>query len=191
MGAPSVQDGLDDLLGDGLGVQRVTGKAFEEGGPGVALAHDDGAHLVGLVAGGQLGGEALVEGEGGGLGRRVVDHGGRCEVAGERGDGDDHAVVLLDHVGEELLGEEVVAQRVHVEGKADVVLGRVEDGLAAGAASVVDEHRGVAEGGAHGGRGLDDGRLVGEVAVEVLHRGGRWEGVSRGRATDMSHALPS
>lgn len=92
-----------------------------------------------------------MEGEGGGLGGGVVDHGGGDKVAGQRGDGDDHAVVAGDHGGEKLLCEEVVADGVDVEGEADVVLGGVEDGLAARAAGIVDQNGGVTEGGADGG----------------------------------------
>lgn len=77
-------------------------------------------------------------------------------------------MVALDHAGQELLGKEVVRERVHVEGQADVLFGGVEDALAARAAGVVDEDRGVAEGAADGGGGGLDGIFGGEVALEVV-----------------------
>lgn len=61
---------------------------------------------------------------------------------------------------------------VHVEGEADVCFGGVEDGFAAGAAGIVDEDGGVAEGAADGGGGGGDGVFGGEVALEVVDGGG-------------------
>lgn len=106
------------------------------------------------------------------LGRGVVDHVGGGEVRGEGGDCEDHAVVAADHGREELLGEEVVGEGVYVEGEADVFFGGVEDGFSAGAAGVVDEDGGVAEGAADGGGGGIDGVFGGEVALEEVDGGG-------------------
>ena len=54
-------------------------------------------------------------------------------------------MVAGDHVGEELLREVVVGERVDFEGQVEVFLGGVEDGFAARDAGVVDENCGVAE----------------------------------------------
>jgi hypothetical protein len=113
--------------------------AVEERGLGVALIDDDGADLRGVVPRLQLGGQALVEGERGGFRGAVVGHVRDSHVGGETGDGDDHAVVRGDHGGHEFLGGPVVRQCVDVEGEADVLLGGVEDVLAAGNAGIVDE----------------------------------------------------
>lgn len=96
----------------------------------------------------QLRSKALVERNRRGLACGVVDHAGRRDVAGERGDGDDHAVVGGDHGGQELLREVVVAEGVYFEGEVDVLFGGFEDGFAARDARVVDEDGGVAERGA-------------------------------------------
>lgn len=115
----------------------------------------------------ELGGESLVEGDGGGFGRGVVDHARGGQPACETGDGDDHAMVVLDHMWEELLGEVVVGEGVDLEGQVDVLLGAVEDCAAARDTRVVDEDGGVAERGADlSGGGFDRGGR-GEIAVEV------------------------
>lgn len=151
------KDRLDNLIRHRLRIQRLAGKTLKQRRARVALAHEHGAHLGRLVVRDQLGGEAFVEGDGGGFGRGVVDHGGRDEVACQTGDGNDHAVVVLDHVREELMGEVVVGEGVDLEGQVDVFLGAVEDGAAARDAGIVDEDGWVAERGADFGGGRCDG----------------------------------
>lgn len=148
----------------------------EEGRLCVALVDDHGADLVCAVAGREFGGQALVEGVGGGLGGGVVDHARDGDPGGHGCDGDDHAVVVLAHVGEELLGGPVVGEGVDVEGEADVALGGVEDRLADDDAGVVDEDGGVADLGADFGRHRGDGLGGGDVALEVVDVGGGREG---------------
>lgn len=179
MGAPALQHRLHNLLGHGLRIQRFAREALEERGACVSLAHEDGAHLGGIVLCEQLERKTLMEGNGGRFGGSIVDHGGRAEVAGQRGDGDDHAVVALNHGGEELLGEEVMREGIHVEGEADVVLAGLEDGFATSTAGIVDKDGGIAEGGTDGGCGGYNGGLGGEIALEVLHRGRGWEALVR------------
>lgn len=48
-------------------------------------------------------------------------------------------MVILDQTREKLLDHPVVRKGVDVKGKTDVLLGRVENGFAAGDTSVVDE----------------------------------------------------
>jgi hypothetical protein len=47
-------------------------------------------------------------------------------------------MVFGDHVGQELLGEIVVREGIDFESEVDVLLGALEDGLAACDAGVVD-----------------------------------------------------
>jgi hypothetical protein len=56
-----------------------------------------------------------------------------------------------------LLSEVVVGEGIDLEGEVEILLGRVEDGLATGDAGVVDEDSWVAEGAADGGSGGGDG----------------------------------
>lgn len=170
--ALACQNRFNDLICHSLGVQRFTRKAFEKRSARVALAHKDSANLGGLVVCDELGGETFVEGDGSGFGGRIVDHGGGGEPACQTGDCDDHAVVVLDHVGQELLSEVVVCERVDFEGQVDVLLSAVEDCAAARDTGVVDEHGGVAERGADLRGGGSDGGGRGEIAVEVADGGG-------------------
>lgn len=116
----------------------------------------------------ELGGQALVEGDGGGFRGGVVDQAGGADVAGHGGDGDDHAVVRAHHGGEELPRQVVVGECVDAEGQVEVALGGVEDSFAACDARVVDEDCGVAQGGADLAGGGFDGGGGGEVAVEEV-----------------------
>lgn len=59
-----------------------------------------------------------------------------------------------------------MAHRVDAEGEVDVFFRGVEDVFAAGDAGVVDEDRGVAEGGADSRRGFCNGFGRAEVAFE-------------------------
>jgi hypothetical protein len=164
---------LDNLVRHRFGEQELGIEALEERGARVALAHEHGAHFGRFVVRDEFGAETLVEGHGGGLGSCVVDHGGRGDVACQTGDGDDHAVVVGDHVWQELLGEVVVREGVDLEGQVDVELCGFEDRLAAHDTRVVDQHGGVAHGGADLGGGGGDGFGGGEVALEVADRWGR------------------
>jgi hypothetical protein len=65
-----------------------------------------------------------------------------------------------------------VREGVDFEGQVDVELGGLEDRFAAHDARIVDEHGGVAEGGADLGGGGCDGFGGGQVALEVADRGG-------------------
>lgn len=153
------------------------GEAADERGAGEALGDEDGAHAGGVVARHQLGGQSLVEGDGGGLGGRVIDHVGGGGVAGLGGDGDDHAVVATQHGGQKLAGQPVVREGVDLELEAGLGLGAAEDGHAAAQAGVVDQHGGLAHGGADLGRGLSDGRRRGDIALVVAYR--RWQLILR------------
>ena len=163
LSAPAGQDRGGDRLRHGVDLEGrqqeggVVAVALEQRGLGVALVDDDGAHLGRGVQGRELGGQALVEGQRGGLGRAVVDHLGDGDVGGQAGDGDDHAVVARDQARQELLGEQVVGDGVDVEGEADVLLGGLEDGLSARDAGVQHQDRGVADGLADLGRDGGDG----------------------------------
>lgn len=174
MPTPARQHSLDNLLGDRLGKQRLAVKPLEQRRLGVVLAHEHGAHLGRVVVRDQLGGQALVERDGRGLGRRVVDQRGRGYVARQRSDRHDHPVVGGDHGGQELLREEEVGERVYLEGQVNVLLGGGENGFAARDACVVDQDGWVAERGADGGGGFGDGRGRREVAFEEADRGRCW-----------------
>ena len=63
-----------------------------------------------------------------------------------------------------------MAEGVDFEGQVDVLLCRLEDGLAACDSGVVDQDRGVTECGADGRGGRGDGLGVGEVALEEADR---------------------
>lgn len=77
-------------------------------------------------------------------------------------------VVVLNHVWEELLYEEIVREGVYVEGEADVEFSGGEDIFASRAACVVDEYGGVADCGFYGGCNRSDALRVSEVAFEEL-----------------------
>ena len=100
-----------------------------------------------------------------GFGACVVDQLWGDDVAGHGGDGDDHAVVLGDHVREEFFDEAEVGEDVDVEGFLDGGFGGVEDCHGGGDAGVVDEDGGVGEGGADGVGYVGDGAGGGDVAV--------------------------
>ena len=53
-------------------------------------------------------------------------------------------LVLLDHVRQELLDERKVADDIHAENLADLLVRRLEESAAVGDAGVVDQDRGVA-----------------------------------------------
>jgi hypothetical protein len=165
--APPRQHRLDDLLSHRLRVLRLAVEALEQRGARVARAHEHGADFGRFVVCYELSSETFVEGKSRGFGRRIIHH-SRCGgVARQGGEGDDHAVVVLNHVRQELLGEVVVRKGIDLEGKADVLLGRLQDRLSSCDARIVDEDRGVAEFGADLGRGGRYRRRRGEVAVEV------------------------
>ena len=65
--------------------------------------------------------EGLVEPDGGELGAAVVDELGAAGEAGQGGDVDDVALLLLDHAGEEGLDRPEVRQGVDLEGQLDLV----------------------------------------------------------------------
>jgi hypothetical protein len=80
-------------------------------------------------------------------------------------------VVAGDEVWEEDLHEEVVRDGVDVEGEADVLLSRLEDGLAAGNTGVQDQDGWVADLGLDLGLDFKEAGLVGDVALEVVDVG--------------------
>lgn len=168
-----------DRIRHRLGRQRghqegaVVAVAREQRRGGVALVDAHGAHARRAVPRRELGGQAVVEGLRGGLGRRVVDHAGHRHPGGDRRDRHDHAVVGGDHGGEELLGRPVVGEGVDVEGEADVALRGVEDAAALDDAGVVDEDGRLADGLADLGRDGGDGLGGGDVALEEVD-GGAW-----------------
>lgn len=183
---PPRQHGAHNRLGDGVRLERVVDagvavlEALEQRRARVALADGDGAHAGRLVQRRQLGAQALVEGERGGLGGGVVDHARRGDVRGDRGDGDDHAVVGGHHGRQELPREVVVRERVDGEGQAQVGGRGAEEGLAARDAGVVDEDGGGAERSADGGASRGDGGFGGEVALEESRGWGHCAGRRRG-----------
>ena len=112
--------------------------------------------------------QALVEGDRGGLARRVVDHVGRGGVAALRGDGHHHAVVLRHERRQELPREVVMRQRVDFEGVSGVRLGAGQDRAAGAQARVVDEDGGRAEPLANHRGHVRDRRRGGDIAREVM-----------------------
>lgn len=144
-----------------------------------ALRDEHRAHTRRIVPRYQLGAQALVEGNRGGLGRGVIDHVGGSRVARLRGNGDDHAVVAADHVREELARQPVVGEGVDLELEASVGLAAAEDGAAAADAGVVDQDGGLAHGGADGGGGIGDGCRRGDVAFVEADCCGQEGGVLR------------
>lgn len=77
-------------------------------------------------------------------------------------------MVVRDHVWKELLCELVVRDGVDLEGETEVVVGGIEDGLAAREAGVVDEDGGVADFALDGGSAFFDCIGGAEIAVEVV-----------------------
>lgn len=88
-------------------------------------------------------------------------------------------MVAGDQGGEELVREQVVRDCVDVEGEADVLLGRVEDGLAARDAGVEDKDGWVADGFADLSSDGGEGGGGGDVTFEVVDVGGCGECQSR------------
>ncbi len=84
-------------------------KAFEKRCSGIALIDDYCADLGRVVTSREFSGKAFVEGERGGFGGGVVGHVRDCDVSCEGGDGDDHAVIMLDHCGHEFFGHPIVS----------------------------------------------------------------------------------
>ena len=142
---------LDNTLGHGTDLKTgeedvvILVKARKERSLGVARVHGDGADAGCAVASNELGGKTLVERHGSRLGGAIVDHGWCGDKGCERGDGDNHAVVALDHAGQEGLGDPVVRQRVDVKGEAHITGRGIENSLAAGDTGVVDEDGWVAD----------------------------------------------
>ena len=81
-------------------------------------------------------------------------------------------MVFVDHVGEKLLGGEIVRDRVDVEGKTDVFFRGVEDAFPARDARVVDEDGGIANFRSDAGCHCCEGGWGGDVAFVVMHIGG-------------------
>lgn len=175
--AAARQDLLDDALGHGLDLEAgehevvVLVEAVEQRRLGVRRVHGDGAHAGRVVDRLELGRQALVEGHRRRLGGAVVDDERGREPRRLRGNGDNHAVVAADHARQERLGDPVVRQRVDVKGEAHVGGLGVHDGLAAGDAGVVDEHRRVADLAPDLVGHLVDGGGRAEVALEVVYPG--------------------
>lgn len=92
----------------------------------------------------QLHRQPLVERNRRSLGAGVIDDIGGGDVSRLRGNGDDHAVVAVDHVRQELARKPVVREGVDLELEAGLRLGAAEDGLAGADAGVVDEDGGLA-----------------------------------------------
>nr|POE96275.1 hypothetical protein CFP56_78793 [Quercus suber] len=179
------QDLLDDGVGDDLGVDdlllrglKVLLERRDHGGGGEGGVHDGGPDLRGLVDGAQLVGEAFVESHGGGLGAGVGGHELRGDEGGDRGDGDDLALLRLHHGGEEGLDGEPVCHGVDVVDLLELVRLGLEDGAGGGDTGVVDEDGGVAVFALDGLLQLEDGVAVGDVALVVVDLG---EGLHVGR----------
>lgn len=102
------------------------------------------AHFLGLIPQANFLRQTLVEGERTGLAAAVVGHLAEANEAGGARDGDDVAVVTLDHGGQELFDSPPVGQGVDFKHLANGALGFVEDGALVANASVIDEHSRVA-----------------------------------------------
>lgn len=176
--AASAEDLPDNGVGDGLWLERwheearLLVVAREQLRLHMSGMDDNSADLGGVVPRRQLGGDTLVQRQGTGLTRAVVDHVGDGQPGGVGGYGDDHAVVARDHVREERLGHPEGREGVDVKGEADVAGGRVEERLAAGDAGIVDDDGWVADLGAdmlcYGGEFLGGAN----VALVVVDEGG-------------------
>lgn len=146
----------EDLVGDDAGdavggehadaaLLEMVAKVLHQGRPhkvGVGNRGQDAVRLVDVL---QLNGQRLVEGQGSGLGGRVVGALGQGDEGGHAGHGHDVALVDLDHVREELLHQGPVRQAVDVKDLVQKVLGHLEDGQGPRNAGVVDQDGRVAQ----------------------------------------------
>lgn len=109
-----------------------------------------------------------MEGHGRGLAAAVVRQAGRREEPGQRGDGDDAAVVVGNDGGQELAHDAVVRELVNGHDAREARVLEVEDRVVIGDAGVVEDDGGVADLGFDlVADGLDRGR-VREIDVVVV-----------------------
>lgn len=165
--APARQDLRDDSARHVLRVQDGLSGARESRFPradqrraGPHRVHDRGLDAVAVVAVAAVGeflDQGLVQGEHGGLGGRVVCQVGHAGVACHAGQGDDVALAVGEHGGEEEAEERKVGEDVDLEDARQVGVGRVEDRVRLGYPGVVDQ----------------DGRRGGTVVAEEGRDGGR------------------
>lgn len=133
---------------------------------------DDGRKDIGrLVDVTQLRLEGLVESQRRGLGRAVVGVAGQASKGCNGRDGDNVAVVLGYHAGQELLDHEPVGHGVDGEDLLQRLLVNVEDAVGHGNAGIVVEDRRLAKVGADAGGSSSDGLLAGHVALVEAHVG--------------------
>ena len=106
----------------------------------------------------------------------IVDKPGGCDVAGERGNGYNGAVVAGDDGGKKFPGEAVVRESVNFENTGEEGLRGGEDCVSVCDAGVVDENCRVAVRGAD--LGCDGGDVGGgrEVEAVEIHIGVGWKG---------------
>lgn len=84
--------------------------------------------------------QTLVESQRGGLGTAVVDNLPWSDETGQTSDGDDVAVVLLDHVRHEFLDGPEVGDGVDFKGATDVGFGLVQNRPSTPEPGIVDEN---------------------------------------------------
>jgi len=139
----AAEHGLGDVLGDGLGRQLVLREAvagveaLEQRRVGVALAHEHRPHLGCFVQAHELSRQTFVEGNCRCFRRCVVDHAWSRHECRQRCHRHHHTVVLLDHVWQELLRQEVVCLAVDVKSQRDVGLSGVQDASTTHEAGIV------------------------------------------------------
>ena len=91
-----------------------------------------------------------MESHGGRLAATVVDQSGGHDETGERGDGDEHAVVFGSDVGQEFARDPVVRDLVDGDQPLDARVFQIEDRVMVCHACVVEDDGGVAVGGFDG-----------------------------------------
>ncbi len=74
----------------------------------------------------------------------IVNNIAAGDERGQAGNRDNMALVLLDHVGKELLDQIEMADDVDVEEFAEGLVGAIEDRVTMCNPSIIDEYRGVA-----------------------------------------------
>ena len=122
---------LNDGLSDGFRLEgwgkkcRIVSAAGKKWRLHEARRDDHGADFGRIVSCLQLGAQSLVEAESGGFGCGIIDHLWEGHVRSHRCDGDHHAMVLGDHVREELLDQPIMGQGVHIKRQPDICFGRV------------------------------------------------------------------
>ncbi|KAL8852623.1 MAG: hypothetical protein Q9221_002503 [Calogaya cf. arnoldii] len=135
---------LVDLLSDSLGV--VPGKqesrrvvdALGQASAYPARTNTDSPYFGGIVAHVQLGSQPFMQGDGRGLGARIRNYVWGRSASGYRRDGDDGAMVAVNHCRDKLSDQAEMGDDIDLEDLGDGILGGIEKRKTGARSCIID-----------------------------------------------------